>query len=164
MTKEKISEFKLRITESNRTQLIVVLYEIYFSYVNDALDFLKNMTEERTKEQNDDYVKSIRMASMVLRHLKEDLDFSYEISGELYSLYDFCERKLAKAGYLFSKEVLEETLSVMKPLYESFQEVAKEDTSSPMMQHTQKISAGYTYGRHDVTESVAMESNRGFFA
>ena len=164
MTKEKISEFKLRITESNRTQLIVVLYEIYFSYINDALDFLKNMTEERTKEQTDDYVKSIRMASMVLRHLKEDLDFSYEISRELYSLYDFCERKLAKAGYSFSKENLEETLSVMKPLCESFREIAKADTSSPMMQHTQKISAGYTYGRHDVTESVAMESNRGFFA
>ena len=81
-----------------------------------------------------------------------------------FSLYDFVERSIAKASYSFSKDDLEHALRVMKPLYESFKEVAAKDDSKPMMQHTQKVTAGYTYGRNDVTESIGMENNRGFLA
>lgn len=164
MTKEQISSYKLRITESNPTELIVLLYEIYFSYVEDAVDLLSQMDEKKETLDIDSYGKNLRMASMVLRHLKEDLNFSYEISENLYALYDFAERSIAKASYSLEKDDLENTYKVMKPLYESFKEVAKADHSEPMMQHAQKISAGYTYGRNDVTESLGSDINRGFFA
>lgn len=164
MTKEQISSYKLRITESNPTELVVLLYEIYFSYVDDALRLLWKDGEEKNPLDVREYGKNLRMASMVLRHLKEDLDFSYEISQNLYALYDYAERSVAKASYSLQKEDLENTYKVMKPLYESFREVAKNDTSKPVMQHAQKISAGYTYGRNDVTESLGNDMNRGFFA
>ncbi|MCR4674930.1 MAG: flagellar protein FliS, partial [Lachnospiraceae bacterium] len=154
----------LRITESNQTELIVILYEIYFSYIDDAVELLGKMKDSRNEKDIEEYGKELRMASQVLRHLKEALNFSYEISGNLFALYDFCERSIAKASYSFLEEDLENTKKVMEPLYESFQEVAKKDASLPTMKHTQKISAGYTYGRTDVTESVAIENNRGFFA
>ena len=164
MTKDKISSFQVRITESNKTELIVVLYEIFFAYMEDALHLLDEMGETKSKERINEYGKAIRMASQVIRHLEDDLNFSYEISGNLFSLYSFVENKIAKASYTFAKEDLEDTLKVMKPLYESFKEVAAKDNSKPLMQNTQRVSAGYTYGRNDVNESVGVESNRGFFA
>ena len=164
MTKDQISSFQIRITQSNKTELIVTLYEIYFAYINDCLSVLSKLTEKKEKSDLDEYAKSLRMASQVVRHLEDDLNFSYEISGSLFGLYHFVEGRLAKASYSLSKEDLEDTLKVMKPLYESFKEVAAQDDSKPLMQHTQKISAGYTYGRNDVNESVGSESNRGFFA
>ncbi|MCR5545952.1 MAG: flagellar protein FliS [Lachnospiraceae bacterium] len=164
MNKEKISSFKLRITESNQTELIVILYEIYFAYLEDAKEVLEKMSHEDKGLYIDAYGKSLRMASQVLRHLKDDLNFTYDISANLFSLYDFCERSIAKASYSFEIKDLDNTLKVMKPLYQSFMEVAKNDNSKPVMQHAQKVSAGYTYGRNDVMESVGSESNRGFFA
>lgn len=164
MTKEQISTYKLRITESNKTELVVILYEIFFSYMEDGMTLLEEMGEKRSSDQINEYGKNLRMASQVIRHLKDDLNFSYEISGNLFSLYDFVERSIAKASYSFSKDDLEHALRVMKPLYESFKEVAAKDDSKPMMQHTQKVTAGYTYGRNDVTESIGMENNRGFLA
>ena len=92
------------------------------------------------------------------------MNFSYEISGSLFGLYSFVETKIAKASYSLSKEDLEDALKVMKPLYESFKEVAKADDSLPVMQNTQKVSAGYTYGRNDVNEAISAGNNRGFFA
>ncbi len=164
MTKDKISSFQTRITQSNRTELIVILYEIYFSYIDEATELLDVMKKTGTKDRIREYGKALRMASQVVRHLEDDLNFSYEISGSLFGLYHFVETKIAKAGYSLSKGDLEDTLKVMKPLYESFREVAKADDSKPLMQHTQRVSAGYTYGRTDVNEAVASESNRGFFA
>ena len=164
MTKDKISSFQVRITQSNKTELIVVLYEIYFAYIEEALQLLDAMGEEKTKEQIQDFAKAIRMASQVVRHLEDDLNFSYEISGSLFGLYNFVETKIARASYSLMKEDLEDTLKVMKPLYESFKEVAASDDSKPLMQHTQRVSAGYTYGRNDVNEAVSTESNRGYFA
>ncbi len=164
MTKDKISSFQIRITESNKTELIVILYEIYFAYIEDALELLEAMKSNKTKEQIYDYAKTIRMASQVVRHLQDDLNFNYEISNSLFGLYSFVEMQIAKASYSFSKEDLEDTLKVMRPLYESFKEVAKNDDSKPLMQNAQRVVTGYTYGRNDVNESVGEESNRGFFA
>lgn len=164
MTKEQISSFKLRITESNPTELVVLLYEIYFAYIEDGISALEKIKSSNGSRETEEYGKALRMASLVLRHLKDDLDFSYDISNHLYSLYDYAQRCIAKATYSFAREDLEITYKVMKPLYESFQEVAKADNSKPIMQHAQKISAGYTYGRNDVTESLASDTNRGFLA
>ncbi|MBQ7200193.1 MAG: hypothetical protein IJS24_02325 [Eubacterium sp.] len=49
----------------------------------------------------------------------------------------------------------------------SFKEVAKQDTSKPLMENTQTIVAGLTYGPgSDLRETigVGVSSNRGFMA
>ena len=164
MTKEKISSFKLRITESNRTELVCILYEIFFDYLKEAEHALGEMGKKRDSELLDAYGDALRGASMVVRHLEDALDFKYEISGNLYSLYGFVERTIAKATYRLEKEELDHCLLVMEPLYQSFLEVAKQDDSKPLMQNTQKVTAGYTYGRNDVTEGFGVSDNRGFLA
>ena len=96
MTKEQISGYTLKITNANSTGLVVILYDIFDAYIDDAKEALK---KPWSKESPDEYVKALRMASQVIRHLEDALNFSYEISGSLYPLYDFVERTLAKATY-----------------------------------------------------------------
>ena len=164
MTKDKVSSFKFRITESNRTELVCILYEIFFSYMEDAMAELRKMKGQRSMEGLDAYGEALRSASLVVRQLEDALDFSYEISGNLFSLYSFVECSIAKAGYRMEEEDLENCLKVMKPLYESFSEIAAKDDSKPLMQNAQKVTAGFTYGRNDVTEAYGASDNRGFFA
>ncbi len=160
MTKEEISIFTNRISSCNGTGIIAVLFDIYSCYTDDAKCALKKMGE---KDALKDYTYSLRQASLVLRHLKGALDFKYDISKDLYSLYDYCERALAKAAYSLDETEIDNTIKVMDQIGASFREIAKNDTSPSVMGHTQKVRAGFTYGKYDVNETVYTEVNRGYF-
>ena len=153
MTAETIATFTRKIVASNRSELICVLYEIYFSYEQEAIEALTG----EGKEAGDTYTKALRQCGQVVRHLK--------ISYSLYALYDFVERQLAKAMYEQKVERIQSAGKIMRDLEESFVRVAKQDASGPMMGNAQQVTAGLTYGKGQLNESMgAMESNRGFFA
>lgn len=157
MNQEIISAFTRRISCGNKSQIIAVLFDMLLVDLEDA----KNAIEYNEQEE---YMEALRHASEVLEHLQNALDFKYDLSRDLYSLYDFCKRSIAKAMYTGREEGIEEALKIIKPLAEAFNEVAQNDTSEPMMQNAQKIAAGMTYGRSDINETIDVDSNRGFFA
>ena len=74
MTDEKKQEFVNRITNANRTELIVVLYDMFTEYVNEAA-----AGYEDGAKGSDDSKASLDKANEVLNHLKSDLDFSQDI-------------------------------------------------------------------------------------
>lgn len=158
MQKEQIQEFTRRITQSNRTMLVVVTYDILFAYLVDAKEAWKN-------QQWDSYKKALRQAQKCVRELMDTLNFSYELAAELYRIYAYCRELLAAALYKRKEAELNECEELLKLLYDSFVKLAADDTSEPIMKNTERIYAGYTYGRSDVNEnSVNITSNRGFFA
>ena len=69
------------------------------------------------------------------------------------------------AVYKNSSQNLEDAKRVLKNLYDAFKEVARQDTSEPLMRHTQQVVAGMTYQRGSLTETLqGSESSRGFLA
>lgn len=55
--------------------------------------------------------------------------------------------------------------AVITRLRDAYREVAAQDESTPVMENSQEIYAGLTYGRDSLTENMAYEStNRGFRA
>jgi flagellar protein FliS len=56
---------------------------------------------------------------------------------------------------------LESCERVVRGLMSSFQEVAKQDDSGPVMENTQQVYAGLTYGKGSLNE-VALNTDRGF--
>lgn len=156
MQKEQIQEFTTKITLSNRTGLTVVTYEILFAYLADAKIALK---EARFEE----YKQAIRQAQKCISELMVTLNFSYELAAELYRIYSYGKELLAKALYKRSEAEITECETLLKMLYASFVEVAKTDDSAPLMQNTQQVYAGYTYGRNDVNSSSDENPSRGFF-
>ena len=82
-------DFTRRITQSNRSELVVVLYDICFSYLDEA--------EKNLKEKDFDvYKEAVRKADAVIGELQAALNFQYELSLQLYPLY----LRGRKAGYL----------------------------------------------------------------
>jgi flagellar protein FliS len=158
MEKEKKQEFTRRITSSNRGQMIVVIYDIYFAYQQEALEAWEAQDLEGFKE-------SLRKAQEAVKVLQNGLDFHYPIAKELYPLYQYVNRQLSTCFYKRSTEGIRAAEKVMKGLYSSFVEVAKQDTSKPLMKHTQQIVAGMTYQKGSLTETVqGLEGSRGFLA
>ena len=158
MTQEKKQEFTRRLSCCNRGEMIVILYDILFSYLDEAL----KAQEEGSYEE---FRTAVGKAVQVVQRLGEDLDFTYPIANELYTVYQFVNRHLALAVCKNTAENVKDAKKVLKNLYDGFVEAAKQDSSEPLMQHAQQVVAGMTYQKGNLTETLqGSESSRGFFA
>ena len=149
-------EFTRRISQCNRGELIVIMYDIVFAYIDDAkLAFEKGEYEA--------YKSAIKKAQSTIESLINSLDFKYEISKELHRLYVYSRNSLSKAIYQNRLDGIQEAEKILKRLYSSFCEAAKADTSGPIMRNTQQVYAGMTYGRNSLNETCFEDNHRGFF-
>ena len=162
MDAEKKQGFIRRITQSNKSELVVVLYDIFFEYAGEALCGYENGTRGDAASR-----EAILHASEVLSHLIESLNFDpacRELSLSLLAIYRYCQKQLLTSLFLGNADGIREAETRMRELYESFIEVAKQDSSAPLMKNTENTVAGYTYGRNDVNELGAeLNPSRGFF-
>lgn len=158
MTREHKQQFTLRITQANKTELIVILYEIVLGYTEDAEVALEagNITEFR---------EALRKVRSCFGELIASLNLDYELAARLLSLYLYCNRELIKADARKEKEPLMHIRSVVSKLLEAYRELAGQDTSGPVMQNSQTVYAGLTYGKNSLSENLADQgANRGFRA
>ena len=158
MTQEIKQELTRRLTYCKRGEMVVIMYDILFAYLDDGI---------QAKEEQDyqSFKYAVNRAEQVVNRLMQDLNFEYEISGSLYAEYQFVNKLLSMAVYKNSSQNLEDAKRVLKNLYDAFKEVARQDTSEPLMRHTQQVVAGMTYQRGSLTETLqGSESSRGFLA
>lgn len=157
MNKDSIQAYSKRIAQANRSELVVITYEIIIENIKTAQEYVSDKIE---------FTGALDKAQSFLKELMVSLDFEYKISYELMSLYIFVNKMLIEAKQKNSAESLPRVEKIMEDLLSSFREVSKQDTSAPLMQNTQKVYAGLTYGRNDINETalVGNEENRGFRA
>jgi flagellar protein fliS len=157
---ESVKIFTRRITSANKSEIIVIIYDI----IEENLALAKKALAEGDRET---YRNEIKQAISFVKELLVSLDMNYEVSKYLASLYIYVSRCLNFALVSGKKEEIEAAEKVLRKLGESFREVAKTDESKPVMENTQRVYAGITYGRGlDLDETLvapAMES-RGFRA
>ena len=149
-------EFTRRISQCNRGEMIVIMYDIVFAYMDEA-------KKAHANNQYEEYKQAIKRAQDTINTLIKALDFKYEISKDLHKLYVYAKNSLAKAIYQNRVDGIEDAEKVLKRLYTSFCEAAKSDTSGPLMRNTQQVYAGMTYGRNSLNETCFEGNHRGFF-
>ena len=158
MTKEMKQQFTLKITQANKSQLVVILYEMLLAYLDEA-------DEAHDKGERAGFRDGIRKARGCLKELMASLHFEYEPGQQLLQLYLYANRELARADIHNSKEELSHVRKVMVKLHEAYETVSREDTTAPVMANTQTVYAGLTYGRNNLTENLTDQgSSRGFRA
>ena len=149
-------EFTRRLSQCNNGEMIVIMYDIVFAYMDDAkMAYAENSYE--------DYKAAVKKSQGAIDTLIGALDYKYEIAKDLHKLYVYAKNCLAKAIYQNRLDGLEEAEKILKRLYSSFCEAAKSDTSGPLMRNTQQVYAGMTYGRTTLNENYFEDSHRGFF-
>lgn len=156
MTKELKQEYTLRITQANKTQMIVILYEM-------TLTYLKEAGEAYDKGESSAFKDSIRKAKGCIKELTTSLHLEYEPAGNLLQLYVFANKELTRASVQNSKKELDHVKKMMEKLHEAYEKIAETDTSGPVMANTQAVYAGLTYGKNSLVENLANQgSERGF--
>ena len=88
MKKDDIQTFSYRISQANRTDLVVITLDMAIQYIKDA------------KEDQDinSYRQNLRNAKRVIDLLVSSLDMSYDISSQLFDVYMVVERYIISAG------------------------------------------------------------------
>ena len=157
MTKEAIQSFTARITQASRSELVVILYEMTISKIEEA--------EKRYAENNlSDFDKELKGAQRYVNELMAALDYRYAISYDLLSLYLYTNRHIITAILKRNPDALQNAKQILNKLLTGFEEISKKDTSGPVMKNTQQLYAGLTYGKGTLNETYIDSSNknRGF--
>lgn len=157
MTNELKQAYTLRISQANKTGLVVILYELFLEYAKEAHESLQAGDRLALKE-------SLGRARGCVNELMESLHPEYEVAGNLLQLYLYVYRELLKCELRKDGVHIENALKVMIPLKEAYATISKEDKSEAVMSNAQTVIAGLTYGRNDVNESMADQgASRGFY-
>lgn len=149
-------EFTRRLSQCNNGEMIVIMYDIVFAYMEEAKAAYGANSYE-------DYKVAVKKSQGAIDTLIGALDYKYDIARDLHKLYVYTKNCLAKAIYQNRLDGIEEAEKILKRLYKSFCEAAKLDTSGPLMRNTQQVYAGMTYGRTTLNENYFEDNHRGFF-
>jgi flagellar protein FliS len=157
MKKEKISDFTLRITQSNRSQLVVVIYDMTKEYLDEAMDCFN-------ENKLDEFVDTVKKARACIHELMTSLDTKYPVGMELMQIYLYINKLLIQSIIKRKPVDFDAIKRMIGNLSEAFVEVSKQDTSAPLMGNTQQVYAGLTYGKGTLSESYSDQNynNRGF--
>ena len=156
MKKEKKQEFTLRISRANKTQMIVILYDMILVYLQDAIEsFDQNNTS--------DFKWNIARAKDCIDEMINSLHMEYEPAGILKGLYYFYKRELTTAAVQNKKELVAPIMEMVQELKEAYEKISNQDTSAPIMENAQTIYAGLTYGKDSLNVNLSDQgTNRGF--
>lgn len=159
MDKEQKRAYTLRVAQANRGELVVIIYELFLLAVREAETFFSRGESEKG-------VREVKRAQGFLQELMGSLDKRYEISQDLMRLYRYVYEQMifsAIRRQLVNKDTV---IEVMTHLKDAFEEAAKKAPSSAVMENTQQVYAGLTYGKGALNEVLlnGNESNRGFKA
>lgn len=159
MNKEMIQGFTARVTQATRSELIVILYEMALTEIEEA---------RKAYDIGDLAIfdKGLKKSQKYINELIVALDYNYSVSYDLLSLYLYVNKSIITAIIKKKPDSLESAASVLKKLLVGFEGVSKADNSGPIMRNTHQRYAGLTYGKGKLNEIDIDPNNRnrGFIA
>ncbi len=158
MDKNRQKDFARRISQANKTELVVVTYDIILEEIANAKKALEAGAAEDSRA-------ALKSAQRFLGELMSVLDYKYSLARDLLSLYEFVQRKLVSSDIGGEDRGLDDAAKVISGLRESFAKIAPQDGSGAVMENSQNVYAGLTYGKGSLNEmNLSDGSNRGFLA
>lgn len=158
MKTELVQEFQARIVTASQNDLVVINYEMLMAELEDAIEIFDTVNMAPFKHSMD-------RATKLLNELSFNLDFSYDISKDLMSLYIYVNKKLIEASQKISIQPLFTAQDVLSTLLVGWREANRtENKTATLIQNGQQLYAGLTYGKGFLNESVYIEQGRGFKA
>lgn len=103
-------------------ELIVMLYDALIKNIKLAQMYIETRDIERTSNH-------LKKAQAIVDALIQALDFDYEISNDLYKLYDFLLDALVKSNTTKDGALLPDVLDIVKQLRDAWN-VAKQATAN----------------------------------
>ena len=146
MTTEEMNVYKMRITQAGVGELTVIMLEMEIQWINEAIDAFN-------KGDMDTYTSNLDKASATQVELMNVLNLDNEVSKDVYAVYIFFNKQIVNSKIKRKPQELERVVEMLKQYHESFAAIAGTDTEGPVMQQSEKVYAGLTYGNGGLVEN-----------
>lgn len=158
MKEESKKAYVARVAQANPSQLISLIYEMMEECLTD--------TEEAIKQGNiGDYQKNMVQFRGFINELMGSLNYEYPISFDLRKIYVWMDKIAVEVLIQKENQKLTHLKDLVAKLKTGFDQVALQDERPAVMEHTQTIYAGLTYGKASLNETMELgNENRGFRA
>ncbi len=158
MTKEQIQAFTLRVSSANKTEMIVILYDIAITYLNDSVSALENDNKSLFRAE-------LNRTKSTVQELMNSVDTSTELGATLLKLYVYCNRELTEAFINYDEAPARHVIKIFGELKEAYKVASSRDKSAAVMTNTETVYNGLTYNKNLMNEILTdRASNRGFLA
>lgn len=146
MTSEEMNVYKMRITQAGIGELTVIMLEMETQWINEALDAYNAGNMET-------YASNLDKASATQIELMNTLNLDNDVSKDVYAVYIYFNKMLVNSKIKRKPQDLERIVDMLKQYHESFSAIAETDTEGPVMQQSEKVYAGLTYGNGGLVEN-----------
>ncbi len=146
MTSEQMNFYKMRIAQAGIGEMTVIMLEMEMQWIEDAIHSYEDNNQA-------DFTDSISKAQSVQVELMNVTNVQNKVGYDVYSIYAFINKELICAKIKGEPLDLMRCKGMLEKLHKSFVEVAKTDTSGPIMTGGEKVYAGLTYGTSGLVES-----------
>jgi len=106
------------VNTSTPQELVLMLYNGLIKFLNLGVQAIENKELENAHN-------NIIKAQSIIEEFMATLDMNYDISKNLYSLYDYMHRRLIDANIRKDKEILEEVLGFARELRDTWAQAMK---------------------------------------
>lgn len=154
MNQERIDHYSFRVTQANKTQLVVIMYDI-------ILEELSAAREEYQHVELESFVATLKHAQKFVLELMHTLDCQYEIGLDLMSIYLYVNKCMIQAMIQRKPDALEGIDEVIIKLKTAFDDISRTDYSGPVMHSTEQVYAGLTYHRNHLSETYLDANHQG---
>ncbi len=155
--KEKIN-WSARIVNATPSQLVLIIYELIFESIDEAIDYLRN-------KKYSDCESSLDRARKLIMELTHDLKMQSTLEYDFLSLYLFVNKLIIQGYCRRDEQKLIKAKKILTNLYNGLCEAEKKvPKEEAVIKNAQQIYAGLTYGKGTLNESMAEDINRGFKA
>ncbi len=146
MTKEQVSAYTLRISQANTSALAVVLYDMILDDMEEGIRVYDAGDLER-------FEAIVKQAQSFLQELMFMSKMDTPTGCDVMSIYLYVNKQFLLSIVRRKPVEWKVCREAMEKLRSSFQEISERDPDAPLMQHTQQVYAGLTYGRGCLNES-----------
>lgn len=157
MNENKVKDLTRRVSQASEGQLLAITYEILL----DSINSLKTYIQENIKDK---FMPEMKRSQKILQYLMDTLNMDYELSYELMNLYLYMQKLMTRVSINKNVEHLDEIGKILTILLKGWQTAGVSGVEPSLMQNSQKVYAGLTYGKGALNEYLDSDEERGFKA
>jgi flagellar protein FliS len=136
----------MRITQAGVGELTVIMLEMEMQWINEAVDAFNSNDMET-------YIDCVDKAQATQVELMNVLNLDNEVSKDVYSVFCFFNKQLINSKIKRQPQELDKIVDMLNKYHESFSQIASTDNQGPVMEQSEKVYAGLTYGSGGLVES-----------
>lgn len=146
MTAEEMNIYKMRITQSGVAELTIIMLEMEMQWIDEAVAAF----EQNNMDEYEDYVRKAQSTQVELMNV---LNMENAVAVDMYSVFVFINKLLIQSKIKKQPQELIRCRAMLEKFHRSFQAIADTDTAGPVMEQSEKVYAGLTYGTHGLVEN-----------